>query len=311
MLVSQSVSRKRVVVVGSEGRLGHLLLKSLANHHDVIGLNRKHLNLADPKSIQSALAELRYDFLIIAGALTGVDYCETNETEAFLINAEGPRLIAELSKAKCAHVTYISTDMVFNGNKDSPYTEEDIPDPISVYGASKLKGEEEVLGTNQANLVVRVSWLYGPGKAAFPEWIIGEASRKTDVTLPGNKICCPTYTVDLIESLSALLFSPHKGASAGMFHYCNSHPCNWRDWGQFCLETAKNFEIPLRVDQIAPINLSTVGAFIAKRPLNSAMATQKITEETGIEPRHWKLALHEYLIGSNLFAGHMGVKITT
>ena len=295
-------SKRRIVVVGSAGRMGQLMVRELAIDHQVIGLTRMELDLASPNSIRAALEPLEYDCLIIPGALTGVDYCETHEEEAFAINAEGPRLLAEISAAKGAHVTYISTDMVFNGAKDRPYDESDAPDPISVYGASKLKGEEEVLAMNPANLVVRVSWLYGPGKAAFPEWIIGEACKKTDVTLPGNKICCPTYTLDAIQFLKALLFNPNRAAASGVFHFCNSNPCSWMDWGQFCVDTAKEAGLPVIAEQITPVDVASVAAFVAKRPINSAMNTMKLTEVVGIVPRDWKIALREYLLQSSLFA---------
>lgn len=294
-------------MVGSAGRLGQLLVKELELDHHVTGLTRKELDLSNPISIRESLGELEYDFLIICGALTNVDHCEKNREEAIAINADGPRLIAEISNAKGAHVTYISTDMVFNGLKDCPYLESDATEPISVYGVSKLKGEDGVLAIDAANLVVRVSWLYGPGKAAFPEWIIGEASKKANVTLPGNKICCPTYTFDSIQYLKALLFGSSRAAASGVFHLCNSDPCSWRDWGQFCLDTSREAGFPSTTEDIIPVDLTSVAAFVAKRPINSAMSTQKLTAATGIVPRNWKVALREYLLGSSLLSSSRGI----
>lgn len=296
----QPSSSKRIVVVGSSGRLGGLLVRSLADHHEVTGLSRAQLDLGSRDSIAKALEPLEYDLLIIAGALTGVDYCETNEAEAFSINATGPGVIADISAAKGAHVTYFSTDMVSDGSKSGPYTEDDAPNPISVYGASKLKGEELVLDSSPGNLVLRVSWLYGPGRPAFPEWIIRKACAESHVTLPGNKIACPTSTIDLLEWLKPLLFGSVMPA-AGVFNLCNSSPCTWRDWGQFCIDTARAAGLPVIADWIEGVPVDSVAAFVAKRPVNSAMSTAKFTGLTGIAPRHWQEAIRSFLHQSDLF----------
>lgn len=301
---ANEIEKKRIVIVGAAGRLGGSLVKCLEEHHSVTGLTREHLDLGSRESISAALEPLDYDFLILPGALTAVDYCETHEEEAYRVNAEGPRRVAEISAAKGAHVTYLSTDMVFNGSKPTPYQESDKPDPISVYGASKLAGEEYVLKISPDNLVVRVSWLYGPGRPAFPEWIVDKACSEKHLTLPGNKICCPTYSIDLVDHMTALLFPPGSKPAAGVFHLCNSQPCTWRDWGQFCIDTAREAGLPVIAGQIESVPVDSVTAFVAKRPLNSAMSTEKFTSFTGIRPRLWKDAVREFFPHSDCFHKH-------
>ena len=290
----------RIVVVGSSGRLGSLLVKSFEKDCIVTGLSRAQLDLGSLESISNALEPLEYDLLFIAGALTGVDFCETNAAEAYQINATGPGRIAGISATKNAHVTYFSTDMVYDGLKPEPYSETDTPHPISVYGASKLKGEELVLNASASNLVLRVSWLYGPGRPAFPEWIINKACAESHVTLPGNKVACSTCTVDLIGLMQPLLFG-HECPAGGIFNICNSLPCTWRDWGQFCIETARDAGLPVIADQIEGVPVDSVPAFVAKRPINSAMSTSKYTNFTGITPRTWQDANLEFLQQSDLF----------
>lgn len=294
-----SISDRRIVIVGSSGRLGGLLLRAMGREHEVVGFSRQQLDLGSVDSISKALEPLDYDLLIIAGALTGVDYCETNEAEAFAINATGPGEIARISAGKNAHVTYFSTDMVYDGTKPEPYSEADLTNPISVYGASKLKGEDLVLDASSANLVLRVSWLYGPGRAAFPEWIINKACAESHVTLPGNKTGCSTSTVDLVALLKPLLFGS-GGPAGGVFNLCNSGPCTWRDWGQFCIDTAREAGLPVIADQIEGVPVDSVPAFVAKRPVNSAMSTAKYTALTGIVPRSWQEANGEFLQQSEL-----------
>jgi dTDP-4-dehydrorhamnose reductase len=293
-----SSGHKKVVVVGSGGRLGKSLAGFLEKNHQVIGFDHKQLDLGSPASIEDALRVLDYDHLFLTGALTAVDYCETHVEEAFAVNAAAPGKIAEISAAMGAHVTYISTDMVFDGEKEAPYEEADEPLPISVYGASKLEGERLVMAASAGNLVARVSWVFGPGRPAFPEWIIGQACAREDLTLPGNKLGSPTGTLDLIEWLDALVFRQASGPASGIFHLCNSEPCYWRDWGQFCIDTAREAGFPVIAGEIRGIPVDSVAAFVARRPVNSAMSTDRFTAETGIRPRSWQEAVREHVMNS-------------
>ncbi len=294
--------RKHVVVVGAGGRLGSSLAKFLETDFRVTGLGRGELDLGSAGSIDGALLPLEYDHLFLTGALTAVDYCETHDAEAYAVNAEGPGRIAEISARKGAHVTYISTDFVFDGEKAEPYVETDAVNPVSVYGASKLEGEHLVLAASPGNLVARVSWVYGRGRPAFPEWIIGKACEETHVTLPDDKIGCTTHAEDLVGWLAALAFDPEHGAASGIYHLCNSGSCTWRDWGQEVIDIAREAGFPVIADRIQGVPMDSVEAFVAKRPLVSAMDAGKFTARTGIRPRDWKIALREFVMQSESLA---------
>jgi hypothetical protein len=190
---SMMPDRKRVVVVGSGGRLGSSLVSYLRRDHEVTGFARADLDLGCPESIGKALEPLDYDLLFLTGALTAVDYCETHRDEAFAVNASGPGLIAGISAGKGAHVTYISTDLVFDGGADAPYRETDEARPINVYGASKLEGERRVL---EATATIWLRGFHGSSGLAGRRFPSGSSARpaRKDVTLPGNKTGCPTYT---------------------------------------------------------------------------------------------------------------------
>ncbi len=285
----------KLVIVGAAGRLGAALLESYSRSHQVTGLTRTELDLADPESIRRAIEPLEYERLILPAALTGVDYCETHEDEAFAINADAPKLIAEISAEKGAHVTYISTDFVFGGFLSRAYTEDRVARPLSVYGASKLEGEENVLGVSEDNLVARVSWLYGEGRAAFPEWIIQQAMKQITLALPAEKTGGPTYTGDVVDYLELLLGLDGGIPAGGIFHLSNSGQCTWQQWGQFCLDQAAAAGVPLKTRVIAANCLEDITAFVAKRPINSVLGTEKFTGHTGIVPRPWQDAMREYL----------------
>ncbi|MES2439833.1 MAG: sugar nucleotide-binding protein [Verrucomicrobiota bacterium] len=291
----ESKTRSKLVIVGAAGRLGAALLENYSASNPVTGLTRAELNLADPESIRRALEPMEYDRLILPGALTAVDYCESHEDEAFAVNADGPKLIAEISAEKGAHVTYISTDFVFGGLSEGAYTEERVPKPLSVYGASKLEGEEAVLGASPDNLVARVSWLYGAGKPAFPEWIIQQAMKQDTLALPEEKTGIPTYTGDVVDYLRLLVGLDDGGNPAGgIYHLSNSGYCTWQQWGQFCLDQAAAAGLPLKTRVISANCLEDIVAFVAKRPINSILSTDKFTRRTGVVPRSWQDAMREH-----------------
>src|SRR5690606_32791507 len=131
-----------------------------------------------------------------------------------------------------ARMIHFSTDHVFDGHKDSPYVEEDMPDPVNIYGKSKLEGERGVGAGLMNSLIVRVSWLFGPQSTAFPDWVLKSAATERNFSLPIDKWACPTYTLDLAAWLEPLLFRENV---TGILHLCNSDPCSWHDWGNFCL----------------------------------------------------------------------------
>lgn len=291
----ETESPSLLVIVGAAGRLGEALVKRFSQTHTVCGLSRNDLDLADPESIRRTLEPLQYDRLILPGGLTAVDYCEDHEDEAFAVNSDAPQLIAEISAAKGAHVTYISTDFVFDGLYFKAYHESCEARPLGVYGASKLEGEENVLAVSDRNLVVRTSWLFGPGKPGFPEWIIQQALKQKKLSLPEEKTGSPTYTEDVAEYLALLLGLDSGGAPAGgIYHLSNSGQCTWQEWGQFCLDEAAAAGLPIKTRRMGANCLEDIAAFVAERPVNSVLDTSKFTRFAGFVPRHWQEAMRDH-----------------
>ena len=285
---------ERIVIVGAAGRLGQSLQRRLSKEARVTGLTRADLDLRSAESIRAALEGLEFDRLILPAAMTAVDPCESDPDTAFAINAEAPGLIAGICAAKQAHMTHVSTDFVFDGGKPGLYDEQDAANPISVYGASKREGEVKVLDADPGHLVVRVSWLYGPGKPAFPEWIVDKACAEDSLALPGDKTGSPTSSEDVSEWLVRLILDPVRPPASGIYHLCNSGSCSWRDWGQACLDLAREAGVPLRTTGIAANTLADIPAFVAPRPANSAMSNAKLAAFIGTAPRSWQAALREH-----------------
>src|SRR3954447_26177311 len=226
---------KRLVIVGAGGRLGSALAREYASEFDVVGFNHAQLDLGKPEELRATLGGLEFDALINTAAQTNVDRCETQRDEAFALNAEAPRVFAEICAAKQARFVRISTDYVFDGEKRTPYTEQDEARPISVYGESKMEGERRALEANNSSLIVRVSWVFGPDRPSFIDWALGEARKRDDVKAIADKWATPTYTLDLAEMLKPFLKDDDGlGAgrlqdASGIIHLANSGECSWQE----------------------------------------------------------------------------------
>src|SRR5881275_2162585 len=191
----------KIVILGSGGRLGAALLREYRDKFDVAGFNHTQLNLSDLGAVRDKLRNIRFDVLINAAGFTKVDLCETQPDRAFLINEEAPRVLAEICGEKSSRLIHFSTDYVFDGEKREPYNEDDEAAPISVYGESKLAGEKNVLAAQDGNLVVRVSWVFGPDRPSFVDAMIKQAQENERVEAIADKFSAPTYTHDIARAL--------------------------------------------------------------------------------------------------------------
>src|SRR5437667_2750855 len=191
----------KIVIVGAGGRLGSALVREYRERFDVTGVTRAHLDLSNLDEMREKLRAKNFDVLINAAAFTNVDLCETQRDQAFLINAEAPRVLAEICGDKNAKLIHFSTDYVFDGEKRKPYTEEDEAKPISVYGDSKLAGEKNVLAAQGGHLIVRVSWVFGPDRPSFIDAMIKRAREEEYIEAIADKFSTPTYTLDIAEML--------------------------------------------------------------------------------------------------------------
>ena len=277
--------------MGAAGRLGAALLRAYGRDDQVVGLSRSQLELGDPGTFGNILGALEFDVLINCAAQTNVDRCETEPNEAFALNAEAPQALAEVCAQKKARLVHISTDYVFDGAKSEPYTEEDEANPISVYGESKLEGERRVLAVNSDHLVVRVSWVFGPDRPSFIDWIIQQAREKESVAAVADKFSTPSYTLDIAEMLRPLL----EARTSGIVHVANGGQCSWREYGQWALDCCRAEGVSLRAQTVDAISLAEMKQFVARRPAHSVLATEKYEGATGQQPRAWQAAVRAYV----------------
>jgi dTDP-4-dehydrorhamnose reductase len=233
-----------------------------------------------------------FDLLVNCAAQTNVDRCETNPEEAFAINRDAVRVLAEICSRKGARCIHISTDYVFDGSQSSPYSEEDPALPISQYGASKREGEQALLDVDPAHLAVRVSWVFGPDRPSFIDQVVQRALNNDTADAIGDKWAVPTYTLDVAQFLRPFLREHRIG---GLLHLCNGGSCTWQEYGQYALDCAAAAGLPLRARKVGFLKMGDLKAFIARRPVYTVMSTAKLTSVTGATPRPWQDAVREYV----------------
>lgn len=281
----------KIAIIGASGRLGAALVRAYQSDFDVTSFERRQLDLGQLDRVRDSLSEAKFELLINCAALTNVDYCESHRKEAFVVNAEAPRLLAEIANKKSAKLVHFSTDYVFDGKKTDPYIEEDKAVPLSVYGESKLEGERRVLEVSSQHLVVRLSWVFGPDKPSFIDQIIQRARENDVVTAVADKFSAPTYTID---AASWLRLAVDKNAN-GLLHLANNGGCSWQEWAQYAVDVCRNLGLPLKAERVGAVSLADMKNFIAQRPVHTVLSTAKFTALTGVQPRHWREAVAEYI----------------
>ncbi len=234
------------------------------------------------------------DAIIHAAAWADVDGCETEPEKAMKINAAGTRNVALGAKEVNALLFYISSDFVFDGEKTSPYKEDDSPNPINVYGASKFKGETFIKNTLDRYFIVRTSWLFGRYGKNFVDIILDKVERKEALRIVIDQFGSPTYTVDLCAALEKLIFiGLGQNSAGGVYHFSNNGSCSWYKYAEQIIRLANK-----TTDGIVPITSEELDR-PAKRPKMSILNTDKYASLFGEIPRSWESALDEYLFSSS------------
>jgi dTDP-4-dehydrorhamnose reductase len=281
----------KIVIIGAGGRLGAALLRAYEQTHEVRGLTHAQIDIGNLNEVEQVIPRFDFDLMINCAALTNVDLCEEQPDKAFRINADAPDLFARICDKRRARLIHFSTDYVFDGKKRTPYSEEDEAEPLSVYGESKREGEEYVLGPHDRHLVVRVSWVFGPDRPSFIDHVIQRARGQEHVEAVADKFSTPTYTRDIAEMLPQFFEVP----VGGLLHFCNSGECSWQEYAQHALNCCHEAGVPLQTATVAPINLSDMTNFTARRPSYSVLSTAKYASLAGKAPRPWQDAVREYV----------------
>lgn len=259
----------RVLLTGADGQLGSDIRARVGYYLDIEldSRNREALDVTDVSSVRSVFGDVNPDIVIHAAAFTAVDDCESNEDHAYRVNATGTKNVVDAASAIGARVLYVSTDYVFDGTKSGPYVETDEPSPASVYGRSKLAGEEAVLAMGDDGLVVRTSWVCGAFGSNMVKTILRVAETHETLTFVDDQVGKPTFTTDLAAALLGLC----RRQDSGVMHVTNEGAVSWYE---FCREVmSTSGRNPDRVKPCATHELTPPRP--APRPANSVLANTR------------------------------------
>ena len=274
------------MVVGHKGMLGsqlYLILQKL--YPRTIGVDIEEIDITDQKQVESVLSHFKPKVIINCAAYTRVDDCENNQGLAFRVNGEGPRYLAQVAVKLSARLVHLSTDYIFDGNKGSPYLEEDQPHPLSVYGESKFRGEEGVREALDNYLIIRTSWLYGVKGPNFVFAILSQAREGKSLKVVNDQVSAPTYALDLAQAIVKLL----QLNCQGIVNFSNYGYCSWFEFARAILRLKGMSQV-----EVQPITTDQLNQ-PAKRPPFSVLSLSKIRSILGSYPRPWEVALAELL----------------
>lgn len=281
----------KILLTGAKGQLGREIVGLGKNLNlPLYAFARSQLNITELEQIDAAVKTTKPKYIINTAAYTAVDMAEKESELAFSINSKGVNNLAQIADKYDIPLIHISTDYVFDGQKKSAYIEEDETQPLSAYGKSKLSGENLLRKTWNKHIILRVSWIFGQYGNNFVKTILRLAKEKNELKIIADQRGAPTYTGDIALTLIKIIQCIEKGQTDwGTYHYTGIPTLSWYDFAKKIVTEAKQHQ-PLIVKKIIPI-LSSEYPSIARRPYNSELACQKISQTFSIDPNNWFFGL--------------------
>ncbi|ANB60741.1 dTDP-4-dehydrorhamnose reductase [Anoxybacteroides amylolyticum] len=279
------MGKQKILVTGAKGQFGTEMVKLLKDmEYEIYGYGRTELDITDFQQVKSVIDHIHPSVVIHAAAYTKVDAAESEPDQAFLVNAYGTRNIAVASERIGAKFVYISTDYVFDGTANVPYNEFAFTNPISVYGKSKLAGEQFVRDLHSKFFIIRTSWVYGKHGNNFVKAMLTLAQEKRELFVVDDQIGCPTYAVDLASYIFQLI----QTEKYGVYHISNSGHCSWYEFAKAIFEQA-NVNIVVNPCKTKDYPRP------AQRPAYSVLDHMALRLNGFKELRHWCEALKEFM----------------
>ncbi len=302
--------KPRILLLGKNGQVGRELENCLPRLGEVIALDHYQLDVVDPEGVRRAFSEYRPHLIVNAAAYTDVDRAEANDVAARAVNAEAPRVIAEEAKKIAAALVHYSTDYVFDGRKRIPYEETDEPNPINVYGKTKLEGERGIQCADVPHLVLRTSWVYATRGRNFLLTLLRRASEKEELQVVEDQVGAPTWSRMIAMGTTHILariYSPDSGFSrlgefGGVYHLTAAGETSWYDFARAILEVCGDSSHlgswfraavggqALAVRRIVPISCQNYPV-LTRRPAYSVLSNAKLLRTFGLQLPHWRTQL--------------------
>lgn len=279
-----------ILVTGKTGQVGRELLHALAPLGNVVGCDRTELDLGYPPSILQKIQQVRPNIIVNAAAYTAVDKAEAEPDLALRINGAAPGILAEEAERVGALLIHYSTDYLFDGTCKTPYTEDDTPNPLNVYGKSKLYGERAIIESGCAHLILRTSWVYSSHGSNFVLTILKLAQERSEIAVVDDQIGAPTWARALAEATAAMLSKPfsYNQTNSGVYHLSAAGQTSRYDLAKKIIETAQQLSgNKTGWAKIRPIP-TTNYPLPATRPLHVVLSNDTIQRVYGVKMTNWE-----------------------
>lgn len=286
---------KKILQIGTNGQVGWELLRTCAPLGEVVALDYPDVDLSDYAGLRRLVRELKPDIILNAAAYTNVDKAESEPERARAINAIGPGILAEEAKKHNAVLVHYSTDYVFDGTKNSPYIETDQPNPVNVYGHTKLEGEQAIAASGCVNLVLRTSWVYSMRQGGFVTKVLHWARQQEVMRVVDDQISSPTSARMLAEITALILAQGREDVygylqeKGGLFHCAGGGSCSRYEWAKSILELDPKKEEQI-VQRLEPAKSSDFPVPTA-RPMVSVLNCDKLAKTFDLRQPEWQESL--------------------
>lgn len=280
----------RLALIGANGMLAGMVRQLAPSTCEILPFDLPGFDLTDRQQVGQVLGAAKPQVIVNCAAYTNVDGCETNEALAMRVNGDGPGYLADAARETGATLVHISTDYVFDGRKGEPYREDDPPNPLSVYGRSKLRGEQAILRSGlERYFIIRTSWLYGPGGKNFVETIARLAQEREELRVVADQFGSPTFTFDLAQAIFRLLAT----GAYGIYHFADEGCCSWHGFAEAIVDRLAQSGAPVKARRVVPIRTDEY-PLPAARPVNSVFAKDRYRQVTGAPIPAWPESLGLY-----------------
>lgn len=277
----------KVLVTGADGQLGNELSRRLsASRHEPVIFTKQDADLTRREQVRDAIAAVRADWVVNCAAYTQVDQAESESDLAFAVNRDGARAVAEAVAGYGGRLMHISTDFVFDGRQSQPYKEEDLPNPLGVYGCSKWEGEQAVRTTLPEAVLLRTAWVYGVHGHNFVKTILRLAAERDELAVVDDQIGTPSWTRDIADAAITLI----EQNAQGCYHFTNEGVASWYDFAVAILAEASALDFPMKAGYVRPIPTSAYPTK-AQRPVYSVLDKSRIRTALARPIPHWRESL--------------------
>jgi dTDP-4-dehydrorhamnose reductase len=291
-----------ILLFGCNGQVGSELQKTLPSLGNLIAVDRQHRqfcgDFTKPEAIAETIRQIKPDVIVNAAAYTSVDKAESEPELASLVNAQTPGILAKEAEKNGAWLIHYSTDYVFDGSGMQPWRESDTPNPLNVYGASKLQGERNIIANCSKHIILRTSWVFAAQGNNFAKTMLRLAQERDTLSVVDDQIGAPTSAKLLAELTADIIPRLMQDESlAGLYHAAAAGETTWYGYARFVIDCARKYGVSIKVkdENIRPVG-SDEFPTPAKRPANSRLDTRKFREAFSLELPYWQAGVEEMLV---------------